>query len=244
MKVQRVEQVNVSELIDANRISGYQVVIIVLCGVVAMLDGYDLQVVSFVAPVLSKLWHVEGAAMAPVFSAGLFGLMLGALISGPMADRFGRKLVVVYSALAFGVFSILTVAAHGISALMVFRFLTGLGLGGSMPNIISLTAEYSPARIRKAMISAMFLRAARRGGGRWSAGHAYDPVAGVEVVVLSRRHFADSHWTGRRLRIAGIHPVFGRPPSGLAQGGTNSVQDIACHIIVRQCLVLPAGAAS
>jgi AAHS family 4-hydroxybenzoate transporter-like MFS transporter len=156
MNVANVEKVNVSDVIDSSRVSRFQVLIIILCGIVAMLDGYDLQAISFVAPVLSKLWNVEEAAMAPVFSSGLFGLMLGALMSGPIADRFGRKTVVMCSAFTFGIFSILTVLSGGVGELMVFRFLTGLGLGGSMPNIIALTAEYSPSRTRKAMISAMF----------------------------------------------------------------------------------------
>ncbi|WP_067930071.1 MFS transporter [Alicyclobacillus kakegawensis] len=154
--MRQTERINVSEVIDNSPISGFQVFIIVVCAIVAMLDGYDLQAISFVAPVLSKEWGLAESAMAPVFSIGLFGLMLGALISGPIADRTGRKTVVTYSSLAFGVFSLLTVLSHNTTELMVFRFLTGLGLGGSMPNIISLTAEYSPERVRKAMISAMF----------------------------------------------------------------------------------------
>ncbi|MCL6627036.1 MAG: MFS transporter, partial [Alicyclobacillus shizuokensis] len=154
--MRQTDRVNVSEVIDNSPISGFQVFIIVVCAIVAMLDGYDLQAISFVAPVLSKEWGLAESAMAPVFSIGLLGLMLGALISGPIADRAGRKMVVTYSSLAFGVFSLLTVLSHNTSELMVFRFLTGLGLGGSMPNIISLTAEYSPERVRKSMISAMF----------------------------------------------------------------------------------------
>ncbi|QSO54124.1 MFS transporter [Alicyclobacillus curvatus] len=150
-------KVNVSELIDGNPLSGFQIGAILVCGVIAILDGFDIQVVSFVAPVLSSLWKTSAAAMGSVFSAGLFGLMIGALLSGPVADKIGRKWVVVASILLYGLFSVLTTLSAGVGQLVFFRFLTGLGLGGSMPNIIALTAEYAPEKVRKTMISVMFI---------------------------------------------------------------------------------------
>ncbi|MCL6594399.1 MAG: MFS transporter, partial [Alicyclobacillus sp.] len=78
------------------------------------------------------------------------------MLSGPVADRVGRKLVIILCTLFFGLFSLFTVFAHNTGTLLLMRFLTGLGLGGSMPNIIALTAEYMPLRIRKTMISVMF----------------------------------------------------------------------------------------
>ncbi|WDL97634.1 MFS transporter [Alicyclobacillus sp. ALC3] len=151
------KRVDVSELINNNRVGSMQILIIVVCGLVATLDGFDLQQMSFVAPVLAKLWHLKPAELGPTFSAGLFGLMIGALISGPIADRVGRKIVVIYSCFAFGLFSLLTVTSHDIHTMLVFRILTGLGLGGSMPNIIAITSEYSPKRWHKTMVSVMFI---------------------------------------------------------------------------------------
>jgi len=149
-------RVNVSDFIDRNRLSRVQLTVIILCGLVATLDGFDLQSISFVAPVVSKMWALKPTEMGSVFSAGLFGLMIGALVSGPIADRIGRRGVVIFSAFAFGLFSLLTVLSGNVHELTIYRFLTGLGLGGSMPNIIALTAEYSPLRIRKTMVSTMF----------------------------------------------------------------------------------------
>src|SRR5258706_443658 len=82
-------------------------------------------------------------ALGAVFGAGLFGLMLGALIGGPLADRIGRKRVIILSTLAFGLCSLLTVTADSLNSLLLWRLATGLGLGGAMPNAIALTSEYS-----------------------------------------------------------------------------------------------------
>ena len=91
-----------------------------------------------------------------MFSAGLFGLMLGALAFGPIADRFGRRPVLVFCTLFFGVLSLLTVTADSVRSLTVLRFLTGLGLGGAMPNAIAPTTEYAPRRIRATTVMIMF----------------------------------------------------------------------------------------
>ncbi|MCL6599477.1 MAG: MFS transporter [Alicyclobacillus macrosporangiidus] len=149
-------EVNVNDLIDAGRLRGIQLGVILLCGLIATLDGFDLQSISFVAPVLTKLWGIKSAELGPVFSASLAGLMIGALVSGPVADRVGRKAVVVVSVFAFGAFSLLTTLSGNVQELVVYRFLTGVGLGGSMPNVIALTAEYSPERLRRTLITTMW----------------------------------------------------------------------------------------
>jgi len=152
--------IDVSEFIDRSRVSPFQVTTIVLCGLVAMLDGFDAQVIGYVIPAIAKSWGIQGPAIGATFKWavfwGLVGLTLGALAGGPLADRFGRKTVMLVSVLIFGVFSIVTAGSTDIASLSLFRFLTGLGLGGSMPNTIALTAEYSPHRLRTTLITVMF----------------------------------------------------------------------------------------
>src|SRR5438270_11082271 len=149
--------VDVTNLIDEQRISRFQIMVAGLCAAVVFMDGFDAQAIGYVAPGLSAAWKLQKGALGPVFGAGLFGLMLGALIFGPVADRIGRKPVIIASVLWFGICTLLTVTADSLNTLLVWRLLTGLGLGGAMPNAIALTSEYSPQRSRATMVMFMFI---------------------------------------------------------------------------------------
>ena len=120
------------------------------------LDGFDTQAIGYVAPALAKEWGLTKGALGPVFSAGLFGLMIGALLFGPLADRIGRKRIIILSTLAFGVCALATAFVHDVNTLLAIRFLTGLGLGGAMPNAIAMTSEFNPRRRRATMVMIMF----------------------------------------------------------------------------------------
>jgi AAHS family 4-hydroxybenzoate transporter-like MFS transporter len=147
---------DIAEFIDHQPIGGFQIGVVLTCAAVLVLDGFDTQAMGYVAPALAKDWQLSKAALGPVFSAGLFGLMIGALVFGPLADRIGRKKIILFSAAAFGVGALATAFAHDLSTLLVIRFLTGLGLGGAMPNAIALTSEYTPQRRRATMVMIMF----------------------------------------------------------------------------------------
>jgi MFS transporter, AAHS family, 4-hydroxybenzoate transporter len=148
---------DVPALLDAQKIGPFQILIAGLCAAVVFMDGFDAQAIGYVAPSLSRAWKLQPGALGPVFSIGLFGLMIGALVFGPAADRFGRKPVVIFCTAFFGLCTLLTVSAGSLRGLMLWRFLTGLGLGGAMPNSIALTGEYSPHRSRATMIMVMFI---------------------------------------------------------------------------------------
>src|SRR3989441_8506588 len=148
--------VDVQALIDSRRLGGFQVMVVSLCALIVLIDGFDTQAIGYVAPAIVRSWHVDRASLTPVFSAGLFGLMLGALAFGPIADRFGRKPVLLFCTLFFGVMSLLTSTADSVQSLIILRFITGLGLGGAMPNAIALTPEYAPRRIRATTNMIMF----------------------------------------------------------------------------------------
>src|SRR2546425_2594704 len=150
-------EVDVPALIDQQKISTFQIRVAALCAAVVFMDGFDAQAIGYVAPTLSKAWSLKPGELGPVFAAGLFGLMLGALAFSPLADRIGRKPVIIFCTLWFGVTSLLTVTAESTTSLLVWRFVTGLGLGGAMPNPIALTCEYAPQRSRATMIMVMFI---------------------------------------------------------------------------------------
>ncbi|WP_234825116.1 MFS transporter [Cupriavidus necator] len=148
--------VNVREFIDAARLSGLQLRIIALCFAIVALDGFDIAIIGFLAPHIRSEWSLSMVALGPLFSAGLLGLMTGAFLCGPLADRIGRRRVLIMSVAWFGAACAASAAAPGIGWLIALRFLTGLGLGGAMPNAITLTAEFSPSRRRGMLLTVMF----------------------------------------------------------------------------------------
>lgn len=150
-------RVDVLAVIDAQPFGAFQIRLLVLGFLVTMLDGFDVQAIAFVAPNVAKAFGIEINTFGPIFSAGLVGMALGALLLGPLADRFGRRISVIAACFGFGFFTFLTAWTETTSTLMAARFLTGLGLGAAMPNIIALTSEYAPARLRATLVTVMFL---------------------------------------------------------------------------------------
>jgi MFS transporter, AAHS family, 4-hydroxybenzoate transporter len=148
--------VDVVEFIDQQPVGGFQIRLLVTCAAVLFLDGFDTQAIGYVAPALAREWGLTKAALGPVFSAGLFGLMIGALLFGPLADRIGRRKIIIFSTVAFGLGSLATAFIPDVNWLLAIRFLTGLGLGGAMPNAIALTSEFNPRRRRATMVMIMF----------------------------------------------------------------------------------------
>jgi MFS transporter, AAHS family, 4-hydroxybenzoate transporter len=148
--------VDVAEFIDQQPVGGFQLKLLLTCAAVLFLDGFDTQAIGYVAPALAREWGLSKAALGPVFSAGLFGLMIGALLFGPLADRIGRKKIIILSTLAFGLCSLATAFVQDANTLLAIRFLTGLGLGGAMPNAIAMTSEFNPRRRRATMVMIMF----------------------------------------------------------------------------------------
>jgi len=150
------QSAEIDRILDAAPLGSYQIKVAILCGLVAMLDGFDTQSIAFVAPVLGKAWGIAPASFGLVFSAGLLGIMVGQLIGGPMADRWGRRPVILLSTAIFAVLTLATALTDTIASLLLLRFLTGMGLGAATPNLITLTCEVAPPRSRGTMITAMF----------------------------------------------------------------------------------------
>jgi AAHS family 4-hydroxybenzoate transporter-like MFS transporter len=141
-------QVDLGALVERSRLGRFQVTLFAVLGACLVMDGFDVQAMGFVAPAIIQAWGVPKAELAPVFGAGLLGLFLGSLLSGMVADRLGRRPVLLVATAAFGLFSLLTAAAGSLAALLAARFLAGLGLGAIMPNATALIGEYSPRRRR------------------------------------------------------------------------------------------------
>jgi AAHS family 4-hydroxybenzoate transporter-like MFS transporter len=147
---------DIPALIDARPVGRAQVLTFLLCFLVVLLDGFDTAAIGYIAPSLLTEWGVGRAALAPVLSAALFGLAAGALAAGPLADRYGRKAVLVAAVAELGVACLASAFAADLLQLSALRFLTGLGLGAAMPNAVTLTSEYGSARRRALLTNTMF----------------------------------------------------------------------------------------
>ena len=146
---------DIRRFIDDRPVSRYQLLVAVMCGLIVFVDGFDAQAMGYVAPALTTAMKISRGVLASVISSGLVGMMIGALVSGPLADRIGRKPVLIGCSLIFGIGSLLTTTAQSVESLMAWRAITGLGMGGAMPNAIALTSEYMPRRRRAGAVTMM-----------------------------------------------------------------------------------------
>jgi AAHS family 4-hydroxybenzoate transporter-like MFS transporter len=146
--------IDVPALIDRQKVSSFQIRTAVLCFAVLLMAGYDLLAIANVGPVLADALHIDRSTLGPIFSAAAFGMMLGGLLFGPLADWLGRRRMIIVSAIVFGLCTLLTVFATTVDGLLVLRFLTGLGLGGALPNTVALVTELVPHRVRATMVTA------------------------------------------------------------------------------------------
>lgn len=167
--------IDVHQVINQRRLSRVQVAILSLCFLVVAVDGFDTAAIGFIAPAIRAEWSATPAQLAPLFGAGLFGLMLGAFAFGPLADRFGRKTILIFSVLFFGLASLASSFAGSIGTLTMLRFVTGLGLGGAMPNAITLTSEYCPDNRRSFLVTLMFCG--------FTLGSALGGVAAAQLIA-------------------------------------------------------------
>ncbi|RZA32590.1 MAG: MFS transporter, partial [Lysobacteraceae bacterium] len=142
--------------INSRKMSGYQWLLLGLCFLIITTDGIDVAIMGFLAPAITKEWGISRAAFGVVMSAAPVGLAIGALLIGPLSDRYGRKKLLMGAVAWFGSFSVLCALANDVYTLSLLRFLTGLGLGAAMPNTTTLLSEYVPEKSRGTLLSIMF----------------------------------------------------------------------------------------
>jgi AAHS family 4-hydroxybenzoate transporter-like MFS transporter len=153
----KAEVFDVADVIERQKLGARQWLIVFLCGLVMLIDGFDTQAISYAAPMIAKEWHLAPNVLGSIFSAGLVGLMIGYLVVAPLSARVGHKRMLLASIVAFASFTALTVCASGVSELIALRVLTGIGLGAAAPSAVSLACEYTPARVRSTSVLLVYL---------------------------------------------------------------------------------------
>jgi MFS transporter, AAHS family, 4-hydroxybenzoate transporter len=169
------QSIDVQRFIDARGLSRVQVLLLVLCFLVVAVDGFDTIAIGFIAPAIRAEWGATPAQLAPLFGAGHFGLVIGSFVFGPLADRLGRRAILALTVLFFGAASLASAFAPSLEMLILLRFVTGLGLGGALPNAITLVSEYSPEGRRSSLVMLMF--------SGFALGAALSGVAAAHLVA-------------------------------------------------------------
>ena len=149
-------RIDISTFLDGRPLGSTQWFIFLISFVTLMFDGFDTAIMGFLNTPLIHDWDLRDGTMAPVMMSGLVGLTIGALSAGPLADRYGRKLIVVGSIFFFGLWSLVSAYSWDVPSLCFFRFLTGMGLGASMPNTVTIMSEFAPVRYRSWMITTIY----------------------------------------------------------------------------------------
>jgi AAHS family 4-hydroxybenzoate transporter-like MFS transporter len=141
-------RVDVSAIIDNSRLGPFQVSIFVLCFLCLAIDGYDVQSLGYVVPALSADLGIARVDLGAVLSAAPFGVLFGSIACSILADRIGRRPVLIGATVFFAIMTLLTARASTPTELLVVRAIAGVGMGAIMPNAVALVGEYSPKRHR------------------------------------------------------------------------------------------------
>ncbi|MBP6862748.1 MAG: MFS transporter [Neisseriaceae bacterium] len=195
---------NVTTVIDEQKLGRRQIMILLMCGLLMILDGFDIQAIGYVAPAIMQEWNLDKAVLGPIFGAGLFGLLLGSLIFSVASDKLGRRPVLIGTTFFFALCMLITPLASTVEQLAWIRFITGLGLGAIMPNTMALSGEITPKHQR---ISVMMLIS-----GGFTAGALLGGL--VAAAIIPRWGWESVFFLGGILPLLlGIVMVFTLPES-------------------------------
>jgi AAHS family 4-hydroxybenzoate transporter-like MFS transporter len=146
------QPVDLASVLDDLKLGRFHLTVFVLCFAVLFIEGMDFAAALVAAPAILRAWHLEQSAMGLVFGAGNLGLLIGAIAFGKIGDRYGRRPGIIAGVLLYSLPALATAFAGTRDELLVLRFLTCLGIGGVLPNVIALLTESAPKRIRASFV--------------------------------------------------------------------------------------------
>ncbi|MBV8844280.1 MAG: MFS transporter [Bryobacterales bacterium] len=167
-------RVDIAQRIDNSRLGSFQLTVFFLCGLCLFMDGFDTQAIAYVAPTIVREWNIQRSALGVVLSAAPFGVLIGSLLFSMIADRIGRRPVLIGVTLYYAILTLITARAASVNQLLAIRFIAGIGLGGIMPNAVSLVGEYSPRRARVPVMMVV--------GNCFSAGAAIGGFVAAQLI--------------------------------------------------------------
>ncbi len=216
------DNLDINSIVDKAKFTPFHFNVVAWCLLIILFDGYDLAINGVVLPLLMKDWGLTAMQAGMLASCALAGMMFGAMFFGSLADKIGRKKVIMICIVLFSGLTFAGGFASNPTEFAILRFLAGLGIGGVMPNLVALTSEYAPQKMRSTLVTTMF------------SGYA---VGGVMAALLGSWFTPDFGWQ-IMFFIAGI-PVFLLPviwkflPESLAFIVKENKQDKARSIVKR-----------
>jgi len=204
--------IQIEQLVDDQKIDGFNINLLLWSFVAMFCDGYDISALSFAAPELVRSWKLDPSSLGPAFSANLFGILFGAPLLGYVGDRFGRKRAIITGCIIYGLCTLAMVWTSNLQQVLVLRFVTGIGIGGLMPNSIALNSELSPKRWRATLVVLMFtgitLGSSSPGGiAAWIAPdygwQAFFVVGGVVPLLIA---VCLMRWLPESVKFLALHP--------------------------------------
>lgn len=147
---------DVDDFLDSRRLGALHIRVIIILSLIMLVDGYDLFVAGAVLPAMAQAWAVEPSALTGVFVAQQAGLLAGVTVTGPLADRFGRRVVLLICLACFGLCTLLVSLVNSPTELIVLRFISALFFSGALPNCVAMVSEIAPKRMRAGLISVVF----------------------------------------------------------------------------------------
>jgi MFS transporter, AAHS family, 4-hydroxybenzoate transporter len=179
-----MDQINVSRLVDTSKLRPFHFWLTFWCLLAMMADGFDLLNASIAGPALIKAWNINRAALGPVFSASLVGFFFGAPLFGYLGDRFGRKRTIIISLVFLGLSTFVCAFAANLQELLWLRFLSGVGLGGVIPNVIALNSEFAPKKLRATFLVVISMGISLGGSIPGIVGVTLMPTYGWPVIFM------------------------------------------------------------
>ncbi|NYE08279.1 AAHS family benzoate transporter-like MFS transporter [Bacillus niacini] len=148
-----MSKINITDVVNEGKFNRFHVGLLICCCLIIVFDMFDLVIYGSVIPILMKEWSISPVQAGAIGSYGFFGMMLGAIFFGVLADKFGRKNILILSVVLFSIFTFLCAFAPGPTPFSFFRFIAGVGIGGVLPNVIALLTDYSPKHLHNTMVS-------------------------------------------------------------------------------------------
>ena len=175
---------NVNDVVDQAKFSKSHLSIMLWCLILILFDGYDLAINGVALPLLMKDWGLTTVQAGMLASTALAGMMFGAMLFGTLADKIGRKKVIMICVFLFSGFTFAGGFASNPTEFGALRFLAGLGIGGVLPNLVALTSEYAPKKLRSTLVTTMFSGYAMGGIMAALFGAWFTPSFGWQIMFF------------------------------------------------------------